>query len=47
MNFGSPNMLRYFTNFVVFWVLKTIGGGGGGGGGVEECIVRDFVTEVR
>ena len=29
MDFGSPKELRFFSNCVLFWVLKAIGGGGG------------------
>ena len=32
MDFGSPKELRFFSNCILFWVLKAIGGGVGGGG---------------
>ena len=40
MDFDNPSKLRFFTNCVLFWVLKRLDEEGGGGG----VVVIDFVT---
>ena len=39
MDFDNPSKLRFFTNCVLFWVLKRLDEEGGGG-----VVVIDFVT---
>ena len=40
MDLSNPEMLRFFTHCVLFWVLKRLGDGGGKG----SVVVVDLAT---